>query len=371
MPDARPTAANSNETVKQVHDGTRTQGSYAALVQSYSLSILAQPLIDLAKFPKLQVYQQGCNDGLATAKNQANTYIVEILPAMRQTISDLDAYFNLQIALSTVLKPGTSAKDVIARLHSIQGQVETYKSRSADVARKLTKLSTDIAGNQQSFVTFVTGMNTAVNGDNGVLASITNELKDYDSKIAGLSAGIALGGLAAIGGVLVIIAGAVGTPFTAGGSTPVIAGGIALLTIGAGAVVGSSIGLAAVLRQKSDALNRQAQLNEQVRVASGMSTAFQSFATNAGQATSASLMMANAWGFLTSDLGSLITSLESGQTDVDFIRELYVEAAKGNVATIQQDIKTIKGQLEGAERVEDANRAVADIVEEQAKRNAA
>ena len=77
-------------------------------------------------------------------------------------------------------------------------------------------------------------MNTAIKGDKGVLEFITNEFNGYDKQIGGLSAGIALGGLAAIGGVLVIIAGAVGTPFTAGGSVPIIAGGVALLALGAG-----------------------------------------------------------------------------------------------------------------------------------------
>jgi non-hemolytic enterotoxin B/C len=360
-----PVAANSNETVAKAREGGLNQGSYAALVQGYSLSILAQPQVDLTKFPALKVHEANVNNGLAHAKIHATTYLNEILPAMIITITDLDAYFNLQNALPNALRPGMPAEAAVRLLHSVQGQVETYRSRSDRLAGQLRQLAQNITSNQESFATFVTAMNTAVKGDNGILKSITNELNGYDKQIGGLSAGIALGGLAAIGGVLVIIAGAVGTPFTAGGSTPIIAGGVALLALGAGAVAGSAIGLAAVLRQKSDALQRQAQLNEQVTVATSMSTAFQSFATNAGQAANASQMMANTWTLLGGDLGSLITSLESGQTDVDALRELYVEAAKGNVATIKQDIQTIRGQLIGVKRIENPNKGVEDIVMEQ------
>ena len=278
------------------------------------------------------------------------------------TIADLDAYFNLQQALPTALRPGMPASAAVRLLNGVQGQVVGYQTRSNLIARQLGQLAQDITSNQQSFATFVTGMNTAIKGDNGVLASITTELNNYDKQIGGLSAGIALGGLAAIGGVLVIIAGAVGTPFTAGGSTPIIAGGVALLALGAGAVAGSAIGLAAVPRQKSDAIQRQAQLNEQVMVASSMGTSFQSFATNAGQAANASQMMANTWDLLSGDLGNLIKSVEAGQTDVDELRELFVAAAEGNVASIRQDIQTIRGQLVGAKQIFDPNKAVADIV---------
>jgi non-hemolytic enterotoxin B/C len=358
-------AANSNETVAQARQAGLNEGSYAALVQSYSLSILAQPPVDLEKFPALKVHQESVNNGLAHAKTHATTYLNEILPTMIITVTDLDAYFNLQNALPNALRPGMPAAAAVRLLNGVQGQVVGYKTRSDRLAGQLRQLAQNITSNQQSFATFVTGMNTAIKGDNGVLQSITNELNGYDKQIGGLSAGIALGGLAAIGGVLVIIAGAVGTPFTAGGSTPIIAGGVALLALGAGAVAGSAIGLAAVLRQKADVLQRQAQLNWPVRVASSMSSAFQSFATHVGQAANASQMMANTWDLLSGDLGNLKNSVEAGQTDVDELRELFVEAAQGNVASIRQDIQTIRGQLVGVKRIEDPNKAVYDIVMEQ------
>jgi non-hemolytic enterotoxin B/C len=366
-----PTAALSKETVKQMTEGSLGQGSFAALVQSYSLSILAQTDVDLAKFPVLQVHQSNVNGGLAAAKGHANRYLSIILPNMISTVSDIDAYFSLQNALVNGIQPGKSAADVAILLHTVQNRAEGYKTRSANLAADLTKLAGDIANNQGTFNTFVIAMNTAIKGDGGVLDSITTELKDYDGKIAGLSVGIALGGLAAIGGVLVIIAGAVGTPFTAGGSTPIIAGGVALLAVGAGAVAGSAIGLAAVLRQKSDALQRQAQLNEQVRVASGLSTGFASLAANAGQAASASQKMANAWGFMTNDLGALIGSLEAGRAEVGDVRDLFIEAARGDVVTIRRGVTTIRDQLTGAREVKDPNRAVRDIVLEEDQKRAA
>ena len=140
--------------------------------------------------------------------------------------------------------------------------------------------------------------------------------------------------------------------------------------VGGGAVIGGAAGLAAVLRERDRALQRQAELTRVIQQASGMSTAFNSFAIYAGQAAQASRNMSNAWKFLGADLGNLITWLEGGQTTVDDTRNLFISAAQNSVPTIKQDITTIKGQLVGVKQVVNPDKEIYFIVEEEAKKAA-
>ena len=177
-----PKVANSNESVKSVKEGTLHQAGAAAYVQTYSLSMLAQPEIKLVDFPELMDYQRRANDGLAKAKTHAKKYLKDILPTMIITIADFDSYFHLQNALPLAITPGMEASRAIQLLHTVQGQVQGYKTRADNVAEDLATLSTEIAGDQQAFATVVTEMNTKIKGKEGILDATARELQGLDTR---------------------------------------------------------------------------------------------------------------------------------------------------------------------------------------------
>ena len=88
----------------------------------------------------------------------------------------------------------------------------------------------------------------------------------------------------------------------------------------------------------------------------------------ASSAAEATQQMANAWNTLDGHLGNMISEVESGQTTVDSIRNLFQIAAQGTVKDIQQDTTTIKGQLAGVKIDSNPNGNIAEMVVNDAKR---
>jgi hypothetical protein len=356
---------NANTTTDKIDTASKQQSSQALIVQGYALSVLQQPNVDFSGFPKLKANQDEMNAGIASAKGNANLYLNTILPNMITTIANIDAYFQTQNALATALAPGTDVQTAIALIRAVQEQAQTFQAQSNGVVTSLQSLRTGISTDASNFNSYVTKLNAAVNGDNGVLSSINDQLGSIDGKIAGAAVGVALSGLAIAGGVFMVLVGSIAEFVTAGTSTPLVVAGVGVIAAGVGGEVGASIALANLLQLKGDLLSQKSQLTSEVNLATGISSGFKSLADGATAAVQATQEMANAWSLLGDDLGSLVNSLTKGQTTVDALRTLFVTAAQGNVKTVQQDVITIKGQLTGVQTKINPNAPVSQAITDQ------
>jgi hypothetical protein len=351
-------AASTNLSSSQLDSATRQHASQALLVQGYALSVLQQPFVDFSGFPTLKKNQDDLNNGLVKARDHSNLYLNTILPSMINRIADIDAYFSLQTALSQAIAPGTDARTAINLLKEVQEQAQTYQGQAGTLVLSLQTLRDGISTDAAVFNTFVTAMNAAVNGDNGVLTSINDQLGSIDGKIAGAATGVALSGLAIAGGIFMILVGAIADFFTAGTSTPLVIAGVGVLAAGIGGEVGSALALSGLLNLKSKLLSDKSHLTAEVSLASGLASGFGSLAKSAAGAVQATQEMANAWSLLGDDLGSLVNSLNRGQTTVDAIRNLFIIAAQNNVKTIQADVGIIRNQLTGVQVTADSKTSI-------------
>lgn len=136
---------------------------------------------------------------------------------------------------------------------------------------------------------------------------------------------------------------------TAGTSTPLVLVGVGIVATGVAGAAGSAIALALLLEQKSTLLHNQAQLNEEVKLASGLQSSYNLLANSATQAALAAQQMGNAWGFLDGHLDTLITDVQKGQQNAGALRTMFLSAARGAVNNVQADINTITNQLNGIE----------------------
>jgi predicted transcriptional regulator len=57
--------------------------------------------------------------------------------------------------------------------------------------------------------------------------------------------------------------------------------------------------------------------------------------------------MENAWNSLSSDLGNLISVLNTGIKSADQVRTLWLAASNTEIQTVLNDVNTIKGQMAG------------------------
>lgn len=364
----------ANQTVKaaqQISSANNQQTSQAMIIQQYANSVNQQPNVNFSGFDNLEKYQTEINTGLGTAQAHANNYLNVIQPAIITNITNISNYYALHNAVAATVPPGASKKQWIDSLSALKEQSMQYQGNAGTIVTTIEGLRTALNTDAASFAKTVSDLNSAVNGDNGVLASINDELGTIQSKIDGAIAGIVLSGLAIVGGVFVTAVGAVADFVTAGTSTPLVVGGIAIVAAGIGGEVASAITLKNLNDEKANLIQEKSTLTAEVNLATGISSAYTSLGTQVKSAVQAATEMQNAWNFLTDDLGTLISDLDKGIQSTDQIRTIWLTAANTQVATVITDINTIKNQLAGVQKVdvpEDGN--VGDAIVAAAKKAA-
>jgi len=347
---AMPNFATSNSTVdaaKQISTTNKAQSGLALLIQAYCNSVNEQPAVDFTGITGLEQAQAAINAGLATAQAHANNYLNNIQPNIITNIANIGNYYALHNAVATTLPPGTSKADWIAALTALSTQSAAYQTAANGVVTSLNTLHANLTADTASFAGAVSNLNAAVNGDNGVLASDRAEVDALQSKIDGAIAGVALSGLAIAGGVFLVAVGGIADFVTAGTSTPLVVAGIAVVAAGIGGEVASALTLSNLNSQKATLLQQESTLTTEVALATGISSGYSSLGTQVKNAVDAATAMENAWNFLSSDLGSLITDLNNGTVDDGILQKVFLTAANTVIQTLIQDITTIKSQMTG------------------------
>lgn len=340
-------ASTTDQAARQISDASKKQSAQGLLVQTYCNSVLQQPNVNLVGTPTLATYQTKINDGLAKAKDNANLYLNKIQPMIITNMADISDYCDLYKSVPIALPENSSKQDWISTLHALKDEAVMYTANAASVVQALQDLNGRINGDSVYLTETVSLFNTAVTGDNGVLASIKTQLDDIQGKIDGTIAGIVVSGLAISGGVFITAVGEIASFVTAGTSTPLVLAGIGLIAAGVGGTVASSIVLANLNDSKGTLLRQQASLTAEVSLALGISSGYQSLSGQAKQALDATIQMKNAWDFLTNDLNNLIKNMERGTPSAAAMRALFLATANGNMTSVQKDVDIIKRQMTG------------------------
>ena len=340
MPDISGNATVINATNRQ-------QMGAALIVQTYANSVLAQPEVDFSGIPGLSSYQTEINDGLTTAQEHANYFLNTMEPALILNMSNCENYYQLNDALPTTLPTGSTVDQWTTELTAVQTQSTAYQVAAAQMVTDLQSFRDELATDTQSFASTVQSLNSAVNGDNGVLASISDQLSTIQGEIDGAIGGIVVSALTVAGGVFVICVGAIADFVTAGTSTGAVVGGIGLVAAGVGGEAGSITALVTLNNSKSALLSEKSELTTEVQLATAVSSGYAALANQVGNALTAASAMANAWSSVESDLGNLISDLNNGIQSADAVRSLFVTAANGEIKTLLTDIETIKQQMDG------------------------
>jgi non-hemolytic enterotoxin B/C len=337
--------------------------SQGMTVQAYCNSVLSQPKVDFTGFSGLLSYQTDINNGLTTAQTHANTYLTSIQPAIITNLSNISNYYALLGALPIALPAGTTEAVWLANLQAVQTQISTYQTSCSGIVTSLTNLNSNLGTDTASFNSTVTRLNSAVNGDNGVLATINDNIDSIDKSIAGCIAGTALSGLAIAGGVFMIAVGGITDFITAGASTPLVVGGVAVLAAGIGGEVASAVTLKNLYAEKSDLLQQKSTLTAEVNLASGICSGYKQLATQATSAMLAVTQMNNAWQSLGSDIGNMSQDLQKGIVSPDVLRGLFLAASNNLIPTINTDITIIKNQMEGIKQLNSGSVKLGDYVQ--------
>jgi len=360
----------TNSTIQgatQMDSSSKAQITQAITLQTYCNSVISQGPINLTNDPNLQQYSTEINTGLTTAQGHANDYMNNIQPLIISNVTSIYNYYSMIKAVPTALPQGSTEAAWIQTLTAVKAQSDQYYQNINTVVSKLQTLNTNLGTDSGNFQTIVGNLNSAVNGDNGVLESIKSQLDTIQSNIDGAIAGIALSGLAIAGGVFITAVGAIADFVTAGTSTPLVVGGIAIIAAGVGGEVASAITLKNLNDSKSNLLREEASLTDEVKVAVAASSAYSSLYTQSQAAVLAATQMGNAWQFLSGDVSSLINDLQQGITTTDALRTIFLTASNTAIQSILTDTNIIKAQMTGVtDTVAPAGETVGDFIVSQA-----
>lgn len=336
---------------QQIGTASLIQTSQGLIIQGYANSVLEQPLVDFSYNKNLLKYQDEINGGLKNAQAHAKFYLNTVQPCIITNITNIDNYYALHNAVLVTLPEGSSEKDWLDGLRALESESKKNKQSANEVTNLLKVLHTNLTGDTAAFARIVIDLNAAVNGDQGELQSLDQELSSIDGKINGAIAGAVVSGLAIGGGVAMIVVGGFTELVTGGMSTALVIGGVAVLAIGVGGETASIMALCNLNDQKASILQQKSSLSSEVLLAQGCSTAYTSLKKQVEAAVDASQAMENAWEFLSSNLGNLINDLDKGILSTGKLREIFLTAANTEIQKVVGDIGTIKLQMAGVKTV--------------------
>jgi non-hemolytic enterotoxin B/C len=323
----------------------KTQMGQALVIQTYATSVNEQPPVDFSGIANLSSYQTQINDGLTTAQTHATNYLNVVQPALIANMSAISNYCSTFNAVAAV--SGTSQQQWVTNLGLLLTQSNTSQSTAQSTLGLLQTLETNLSSDAAAFSTAVSDLNTAVSGDNGVLSTLKGEVKTVQDQIDGAIAGSVVSALAIVGGGFLAAVGGVSDFVTAGTTTPLIIGGIAIAATGVAGETAAATQLNTLNNKKARLLQEEATLQAEVKLALGISTAYESFHGQVLSAVSAAQDMVNAWTSLGSDVGKVIDDLNKGvMKPAEAV--LWANAAQNLFAQVTNDINLITQQMAGA-----------------------
>jgi superoxide dismutase len=309
-----------------------------------------QPLVnkdqvDPTKYKNIVGFMDQINSRIVVAQNHATYYEDTVFPAAQKTITNIQSYYQLHQLVPSVLPKGSTTQEWIKMLGQLKDQAGAFqveaKNMSGDLGDLRNKLEADVA----DFADIVNKLNTAVNGDKGVLKDINNQLSDLQGKIAGAIAGITLSAIAILAGVFVCLVGAVAGFVTGGTSTVVVLGGAAIIAAGIGGEVASALMLKGMQDAQADLTRTRETLTSEVKFATTLSTNYGSLSQQMSAAADAAEAMKGSWDFLSDGLDDLSNKLQKGIVSSDGVQQLWLASSNAAVNNVVTDATNIINNL--------------------------
>jgi non-hemolytic enterotoxin B/C len=348
--DAAPTTTLADTTAKAASSGLVVQ-SYCTLVAQQETIVI--PGSVAGKLPPI-------NDYLKLARANATNYLTNIQPKILLVVTDVLGYSDQFSEFSTIItgkindwKGGspTARQDALDLLQTLQqrlqGKLDGVKGVQTSLAGFQTKLNVDIS----NFNTALTTAKTVIGGDEGAIAELGRQIDDMDKRIAGAATGVALSGLTIIGGALMIAVGGIAEFVTAGTSTPLVVAGVAVVVVGAGGLIASSIILSQLIDAKASLITQRATLDADLKFLTNFKSTMTTLGTAATDAATQLNNMSNAWGLLSGNLGNVVGSIQQARdyAQLPVVVQAYLNTAGAQWQDVRSSTRIIMQQMNGVQ----------------------
>lgn len=319
---APPTSApNVNIGSSAVSSGMQDTQSASALLQLYTNTVLQTPIIKLdpsvdtdSKSTVVELLPQHQQ----TAQANAQYYLNTINPLIVSTVADIigfanlwNAEFQLLVSLANTIDQGNNKQLFIEGIQNLINKTQSAGSNVTPVLNALNAFLPLVQTDVSNLNGDLANVKAALSGQSGQIAQLQQQLDAYNSAMNKDLAIIAGGAVADVVGVLMITVGVLAEIETAGVSTALVVGGLAVVGGGTAAIIIASKNLNASQSQYASTL---ATLNNDEAVFSlttQASTSINSLISAIQSGVTAVEALQAGWSALGSDFGQVVQALQS------------------------------------------------------------
>jgi hypothetical protein len=311
------------------------------------LNVLAKTVADQPQFPTTTVEGlQDINKHLATAQGHANdwlnTYSAQVWNRLQGIISFGEVFNNLygplyqaaqNMASESQFQPNEIQK-LIEALQALQTLVKSQYTQSQQTYTALTTYRTGVSADHSQFLTDYNTANAALGGATGEIAQLQSKISAEQDALNKDLAMIAGGSTMMVVGVLMIAVGALAEIETAGVSTALIVGGVAVVAGGA-----TMTGIAG--KNYDDTMhNMQADQRTladdkaELTLLTGLKGQFDSLNTTLGTAEATLNNLVTAWQQLDNGIDAVVSDLQNPEDYLATLRQTQPDATPQTVSLI-------------------------------------
>lgn len=334
--------------------------SAGVVMKTYALSIIAQNKVNLGEDAKDNEVNKKLDDlnerfdkALKIARSHAKEYLDVVEPLMLSNISDIENYYEIQNSISFVTTPNTPKETWLQVIAELCKKSQDSLSKSEETLRALKSVKAGFENVAATISSLTIDLNNLVNGDEGMLKTLRAELDNLNVTINGAASAVAMSALGVVGGIVMVVVGALGTIETSGVSASIIVGGVGVITGGTAALPVAAATLAEAEREKKRVIEEKADLNAGISLAAIFSTSFKSTSKTLSGAILALESMTESWKQLKGKLKHLFSDTQNGILAPDEVRQIFVEDAVNDVKEILHVVQVIKDQWSGVEVISD------------------
>ena len=326
------------------------QLSQALVLRGYCTTVLKQEPLNLELLSGVRNQAEiidiakQLDKALIDAKDHARSYLDDLQPRIITDTVQLSSWLGYANAFPESVSTTADWKKGLAVL---AGQTTAHSESALGCKRALETLRDHFLNDSHKFSELAGKMDALVSGEEGALTNLEGELSALQIKINGLIAATTLGFLAAAAGVLMMLVGALASPFTAGGTSVLIISGFALTADGAAGGAVSAAMLAQAYKDQRAKLEDRTRLNSAVTILTGASAGIRSTAQSGLAVADATGEMALAW----STMGSRLTAFKDTLTNESMmeLRNFWVGALRSDLQKLQLALDNNLAQLAGVQ----------------------
>jgi len=316
--------------------------------QILKLNSAAQAIANQAKFPTIagQPTLDSLNTHLATAQGHANTwlntYSGQVLDTLQGVVTFGELFTNLYnplhaaaqgLATQSGFEPNQVAT-LIAMIQALQQQVQTEQNRVHGTLTNMQTYRTGVSADYASFQTDYTAANTALNGTTGLVANLQKKIDADHSAMNKDIDMIAGGSVMMVVGILVVAVGALTEFETAGLSTGIILGGVALIGGGAAMTGVGGKNYDEMLSTLNDDTTRLAEANSDITYLAALKTSFTNLDSQLMQTQTLLGTIITAWQELNNSLGAVVSDLQNPEAYLQTVQKDQPSATPLTVSII-------------------------------------